>query len=52
MLHYAVVFFIIAIVAAIFGFGAISGTAAMIAKACFVVFLIAALVSIFVKSNR
>jgi len=45
MLHYAVVFFIIAIIAAVLGFGIIAGTAAMIAKVCFIVFLILAVLS-------
>jgi uncharacterized membrane protein YtjA (UPF0391 family) len=45
MLHYAVVFLIVAIVAAVLGFGVIAGTAAWIAKICFVVFLIMALVA-------
>ena len=38
--YWAVVFLIIAIVAAILGFGAIAGTAALIAKVLFVIFLI------------
>lgn len=45
MLHYAVVFLIVAIVAAILGFGVIAGTAAWIAKICFIVFLIFALIA-------
>lgn len=32
MLHYAVVFFVIAIIAAVLGFGGIAGSAAGIAK--------------------
>ena len=36
----AVVFLIIAIIAAIFGFGVVAGTAAWIAKVLFVIFLI------------
>ena len=46
MLHYAVVFFIVAIIAAVLGFGVIAGTAAWIAKICFVVFLILAVLSL------
>ena len=46
MLHYAVVFFIIAIVAAVFGFGGIAAGAAGIAKILFVVFLIGAIVAL------
>jgi uncharacterized membrane protein YtjA (UPF0391 family) len=45
MLHYAVVFLIVAIIAAVLGFGVIAGTAAWIAKVCFIVFLIMALVA-------
>ena len=45
MLHYAVVFLIIAIIAAVLGFGYLAGTAAFIAKVLFVVFLILALLS-------
>ena len=40
MLHYAVVFFVIAIIAAVLGFGGIAGSAAGIAKILFVGFLI------------
>ena len=40
MLHYAVVFLIVAIIAAVLGFGYIAGTAAWIAKILFVVFLV------------
>jgi uncharacterized membrane protein YtjA (UPF0391 family) len=47
MLHYALVFFLVAIVAAVLGFGVIAGTAALIAKVCFVLFLILAIVSLF-----
>lgn len=45
MLHYALVFLVIAIIAAILGFGSIAGTAAWIAKVCFFVFLVLAVVS-------
>ena len=47
MLHYALVFFLVAIVAAVLGFGVIAGTAAVIAKVCFIVFLILAVLSLF-----
>ncbi len=48
MLHYAVTFFIIAIVAALLGFGGIAGSAVEIAKILFFVFLIlSALVFVF-----
>ena len=45
MLHYAVVFFIIAIIAAVLGFGGIAAGAAGIAKVLFFVFLILALIT-------
>jgi uncharacterized membrane protein YtjA (UPF0391 family) len=45
MLHYAVVFFVIALVAAVLGFGGIAAGAAEIAKILFVVFLVMAVVS-------
>jgi len=45
MLHYALVFLVVAIIAAVLGFGVIAGTAAWIAKVCFVIFLIMALVA-------
>ncbi len=40
MLNYAVLFLLIALVAGVLGFGAIAGTAAMIAKVFFVIFLV------------
>lgn len=45
MLHYAVVFFVIALIAALFGFGGIAASAVGIAKILFVVFLILAVAS-------
>jgi uncharacterized membrane protein YtjA (UPF0391 family) len=50
MLHYAVIFFVIAIIAAVLGFGVIAGTAAWIAKVLFIVFLILAVLSFLKKS--
>ncbi len=47
MLSYAVSFLIIAIIAGILGFGVIAGTAALIAKICFVFFLILFVASFF-----
>jgi uncharacterized membrane protein YtjA (UPF0391 family) len=47
MLSYAVTFLIIAIIAGILGFGVIAGTAAMIARALFLVFLVFFVVSLF-----
>ena len=38
MLHYAVVFFVIALIAALFGFGGIAASAVGIAKILFIVF--------------
>lgn len=40
MLRYAIIFLLIAIVAGYFGFGSLEGTAALIAKVLFVVFII------------
>jgi len=48
MLHYAVVFFLIAIVAAVFGFGGIAVGAAEIAKILFAIFLVLFLASLIV----
>lgn len=45
MLHYAVVFFVVALIAAVFGFGGIAAGAVGIAKILFVVFLVMAIVS-------
>lgn len=45
MLHWAVAFFVIALVAAFLGFGGIASSAVGIAKILFFVFLILALVS-------
>ena len=45
MLHYAIIFLIIAVVAGLLGFGVIGGTSYMIAKVLFVVFLILAVLS-------
>ncbi len=49
MLHYAIIFFVIAIIAAVLGFGVIAGTAAWIAKVLFIVFLILAVLSFLKK---
>jgi uncharacterized membrane protein YtjA (UPF0391 family) len=40
MLNYAIIFICIALIAGVLGFGTLAGTAAMIAKVCFVIFLI------------
>jgi uncharacterized membrane protein YtjA (UPF0391 family) len=52
MLYYAAVFFIIALIAALFGFGGIAAGAAGIAKILFVVFLIVALVTFLLSLAR
>ncbi len=52
MLHYAVVFFVIALIAAFFGFGGIAVGAAGIAKVLFIVFLIGAIVSFLMSLGR
>ena len=52
MLHYAVVFLVIALIAAVFGFGGIAASAVGIAKILFVVFLILAVVSFLFGRNR
>jgi uncharacterized membrane protein YtjA (UPF0391 family) len=46
MLSWAVTFLIVALIAAVLGFGVIAGTAATIAKVLFFVFLILFLVSL------
>ena len=46
MLSGSITFLIIALVAAVLGFGVIAGTAAMIAKVLFVIFLILFVVSL------
>ncbi len=46
MLYYAVVFFVLAIVAAVFGFGGIAAGAAGIGKLLFFGFLIVAVISL------
>jgi uncharacterized membrane protein YtjA (UPF0391 family) len=48
MLHYAVVFFVIALVAALFGFGGIAAGAVGIAKILFFVFIVLAVGSFLV----
>ena len=45
LLHYAVVFFVIALIAAVFGFGGIAASAVGIAKILFVIFIVLALAS-------
>ncbi len=45
MLHYAVVFFVIALIAALFGFGGIAAGAVEIGKILFAIFAILAIAS-------
>jgi len=52
MLHYAVVFFVIALIAALFGFGGIAAGAAGIAKILFVVFIILAIATFLFGRGR
>lgn len=52
MLHYAVVFLVIALIAAVLGFGGIAAGAAGIAKVLFVVFLIGAIVTFLLNGRR
>ena len=46
MLHYAVVFFVIALIAAVLGFGGLAASAAGIAQLLFGVFVLLAIVSL------
>ena len=46
MLYWAAVFFIIAIIAAVFGFGGVAGTAVGVAKILFFIFLVLFIVSL------
>jgi uncharacterized membrane protein YtjA (UPF0391 family) len=45
MLRYAIIFLVVAIIAAVFGFGGIAGEAAWIGKILLVVFLILTVIS-------
>ena len=45
MLHYAIVFFVIALIAALFGFGGIAASAVGIGKILFIVFAVLAVAS-------
>jgi len=54
VLHYAVVFFVIALIAALFGFGGIAASAMGIGKIFFVVFAVLAIASFlaaFIRKN-
>lgn len=52
MLYYAVVFFIIAIISGLLGFGVIASAAAGIAKILFWVFVILFIISLLLGSGR
>lgn len=52
MLHYAVVFLVIALIAALFGFGGIAASAVGIAKILFVIFLVLAVASFLIGIIR
>jgi uncharacterized membrane protein YtjA (UPF0391 family) len=52
MLHYAVVFLVVALVAALFGFGGIAAGAVEIAKILFFVFVIMAVVTFIISLVR
>jgi uncharacterized membrane protein YtjA (UPF0391 family) len=52
MLHYAVVFLVIALIAAVLGFGGIAAGAAGIAKILFGVFLVMAIISFLFGLSR
>jgi uncharacterized membrane protein YtjA (UPF0391 family) len=52
MFHYAVVFFVIALVAALFGFGGIAAGAVGIAKVLFFAFLVLAVASVLFGSMK
>jgi len=51
MLSWALTFLIIALIAAVLGFGVIAGTAAAIAKILFLVFLVLFIVSLFFRRS-
>lgn len=46
MLYWTVIFLIVALAAGVLGFGTLAGTAASIAKICFVIFVVLFLVSV------
>jgi uncharacterized membrane protein YtjA (UPF0391 family) len=52
MLHYAIVFLVIALIAALFGFGGIAAGAVSIAKVLFFVFVIMAVVAFVIGLGR
>jgi uncharacterized membrane protein YtjA (UPF0391 family) len=52
MLYWAVIFLVVAIIAAFFGFAVVAGTPAWIAKVLFIVFLILFVISLITRSRR
>ncbi|MBS1705855.1 MAG: DUF1328 domain-containing protein [Armatimonadetes bacterium] len=52
MLYWAAVFFVIAIVSAILGFGGIAGASAGIAQTLFVVFLVLFVISLILRRPK
>ncbi|MEQ8705692.1 MAG: DUF1328 domain-containing protein [Phaeodactylibacter sp.] len=52
MLRYALIFFIIALIAAVFGFGGIATGAVVIAKVIFYIFLILLILSLMINIIR
>ena len=52
MLHYAVVFFVIALIAAVFGFGGIAAGAVGIAKMLFFIFLAIAAITFLISASK
>jgi len=52
MLYYTIVFLVVALIAGILGFGVVAGTAALIAKFCFVLFLVLFVVSLLSGRGR
>jgi uncharacterized membrane protein YtjA (UPF0391 family) len=52
MLHYAIVFLVIALIAAVFGFGGIAAGAVEIAKILFFIFVIMAIVAFVISIGR
>jgi uncharacterized membrane protein YtjA (UPF0391 family) len=52
VLYYAVVFFIVALISALFGFGGVAAGAASIAKILFIIFLIVSIVTFLMSLAR
>jgi len=52
MLYYAIVFFVIALVSGVFGFGGIAGASSGIAQILFFIFILALAISIVIDMVR